>query len=357
MDRPKYKFPYDIYDVVGATNAELLQYFHGERDGFVQVGPERYFFPGKYRAEAENYYNFEARPDDIWIVTVPRSGTTWTQELIWLVANDLNFEQAKHRPLTERFPFFEFPLFMHAAVKAELLAENKQSTFAQEFIEQISRPGYQTLAELPHNQRRFIKTHFPFSLLPPSVMENKCKIIYVARNPKDVAVSYYHLNRLFRTQGYVGDFERYWRYFQHGLNPWLPYYSHIREADEHRKLSNVLFLNYEDMLLNLSGAVNGIANFLNCELSAAGLEQLLDHLSIENFRENKSVNMHEMAAVGILKKGEAGFVRSGGGSGNKDHKDIPDRQNGDQKEFIKDPKLLASANEWVRQNSTFIKTI
>lgn len=79
----------------------------GERTGFVQVGPEGYFFPYKYKAHAAQYYNFEARPDDIWIATVPRSGTTWTQELIWLLANRLDFEQAQQRPLTERFPFLE----------------------------------------------------------------------------------------------------------------------------------------------------------------------------------------------------------------------------------------------------------
>lgn len=76
----------------------------------MQVGPEGYFFPHKYKAEAELYYNFKARPDDVWIVTVPRSGTTWTQELIWLLANKLDFVQAQERPLTERFPFFEWVL-------------------------------------------------------------------------------------------------------------------------------------------------------------------------------------------------------------------------------------------------------
>lgn len=44
------------------------------------------------------------------------------------------------------------------------------------------------------------------------------KIIYVARNPKDVAVSYYHLNKLYRTQGYIGDFETYWNYFENNLS-------------------------------------------------------------------------------------------------------------------------------------------
>jgi hypothetical protein len=34
-------------------------------------------------------------------------GTTWTQELVWLIANDLDYEKARLIPQTHRFPFFE----------------------------------------------------------------------------------------------------------------------------------------------------------------------------------------------------------------------------------------------------------
>ncbi|KAH8401610.1 hypothetical protein KR009_006778 [Drosophila setifemur] len=346
MEKSPLKFPHAIRDVEESTNAELMEYFHGERTGFVQVGSEGYFFPHQFRDEAEKYYNFEARPDDIWIATVPRSGTTWTQELIWLLVNQLDFVEARRRPLTERFPFFEFPVFMHPKIKVELQEENRTSDAALDFLEKISRPGYEALSEVPHSQRRFIKTHFPFSLLPPSVLEKQCKVIYVVRDPKDVAVSYYHLNRLFRTQGYVGDFERYWRYFQRGLNPWLPYYSHVKEARQHAHLPNVLFLRYEDMLVDLPGTVHSIADFLECPPKPEDMDKLLDHLSIKSFRENKSVNMHEMASVGILNQGEAGFVRSGAKTARQP-----------QREFVENPKLLISANEWVEQNVKCFKTI
>lgn len=83
----------------------------GEKTGFVQVGPQKYFFPSNYVHMANHFYNFQARPDDIWVATFPRSGTTWTQELVWMIANDLDYEAAQRDPLTKRFPFFEFVFF------------------------------------------------------------------------------------------------------------------------------------------------------------------------------------------------------------------------------------------------------
>lgn len=104
---------------------------------------------------------------------------------------------------------------MHDKTREELIALNEGFPEKQEFINTISQPAYEFLPEV--TSQRFIKTHFPFSLLPPSMMENQSKVIYVARNPKDVAVSFYHLNRLYRTQGYIGDFNKYWHYFENNL--------------------------------------------------------------------------------------------------------------------------------------------
>ena len=45
--------------------------------------------------------------DDIWVTTFPKSGTTWVQEMVWLISNNLDFGTALSISLDERFPFIE----------------------------------------------------------------------------------------------------------------------------------------------------------------------------------------------------------------------------------------------------------
>ena len=53
---------------------------------------------------------------------------------------------------------------------------------------------------------RYVKSHLPFSMNNPRLLD-VCKVVYVARNPKDVCVSFYHHMRLFRKHDFLGDLE------------------------------------------------------------------------------------------------------------------------------------------------------
>lgn len=221
-------------------------------------------------------------------------------------------------------------------MKAKFLKENEGEKRKRDLIECLSTPGYKFFAEM--KEQRFIKTHLPFKLLPPSITSKKAKVVYVARNPKDVIVSYYHLNKLYRTQGYVNDFEIFFKYFLNDLCMfifhifffekfmfssfyiyfirlfsvhWSPYFEHIKDGWNRRNEENVLFLFYEDLLSDLKGSLKELSDFLGKPLQDADYPKLLDHLHIKNFKNNPSINCKNLEDVKILSKDAQGFVRNG----------------------------------------------
>lgn len=99
-------------------------------DGFIKLGPEEAVVPTAFKKQFELVKNFKSREDDVWVITHPKSGeirirtcsdfcnwminymhlfagTTWTQEMVWLICNDCDFETALSKKLIERSPFFE----------------------------------------------------------------------------------------------------------------------------------------------------------------------------------------------------------------------------------------------------------
>ncbi|XP_011175689.2 sulfotransferase 1C4 [Solenopsis invicta] len=321
------------YELLSEEKAkEMLKLFKGERTGFVLVGKKKYFFPYRYIEQSQGFYNFikNARKDDTWVLSYPRSGTTMTQELVWLLANNLDFDVARKRLLSERFPFLEFSLFNHPEVTREFLAMNKDDEMKQQLCQDIAKPGYEVIDGIP--SPRFIKSHFPFSMLP-GLLDVGCKVVYVARNPKDVATSFYHLNRSIKTQGYIGDFTTFWNYFENNLIPWAPYWEHLKEAWNLRNSKNLLFMFYEEITHDLPAAIKKIAKFLEKEYTDEEILKVADYLDINNFKNNPMVNFSELRACKIME--DKTFVRKG--------------INGDWKNIFT-VNLNAKADKWIEEN-------
>ncbi|KAM0730293.1 Sulfotransferase 1C4 [Formica fusca] len=310
---------------------EMLKMFKGERTGWVLVGPKQYFFPMRFIQQGIGFYNFKTRPDDTWVASYPRSGTTLTQELVWLLSNNLDFVTAGKKLLAERFPFLEFSLFNHPEVTCEFLEINKGDPMREQLCREIAKPGYEIVAAM--TSPRFIKTHFPFSMLPSGLLDVGCKVVYVARNPKDVGVSWYNLNRSIKTQGYIGDFPTFWNYFQNDLTPWSPYWSHLKEAWNLKDHENLLFLFYEEMTCDFPKAIRKVAKFLGKTYTDEEIDKVTNYLKIKNFRNNSMVNYSELRACGIIEEGN--FVRKGGIGGWKD---------------MFTPELDVRADKWIEEN-------
>ncbi|XP_071644270.1 sulfotransferase 1C4-like [Temnothorax longispinosus] len=260
-----------VKDELAADLSKCYPFF---KRGFVKICEKKWFLPYKYVEEGDNIYNFKIRPDDTWVITYPRSGTTMTQEIVWLVANDMNFDEAHRRYLVERFPFVEMGALFDDYIAKDVPGRINTERNSVEFVKSQPSP-------------RFIKSHMPLELLP-TVVNSTCKIIYVARNPRDVVVSWYKFQKSLKL--YEGSFEQFCNNFMNDHTLWSPYWEHVKEAWMIRHRANIMFLFYEDLIKDLSGNIKKIAAFFNKHYSDEQIVKLVNHIRIENFRKNPMVN-------------------------------------------------------------------
>jgi hypothetical protein len=173
------------------------------------------------------HVEFLARPDDVFIVTYPRSGTTWMQMILYQLTTDGNMDFPH---IYEYCPWFE-----------------RSSR---------SGVGFET-----RPSPRLFKSHLAYKKVP----KGPCKYIYVARDGRDVAVSYYHLHRNYN--GFEGTFADFFDRYLRGKVEFGSWFEHVRGWWRHRHDPNVLFLRYEDLLDDLEGGVRKIIAFCGFEIA------------------------------------------------------------------------------------------
>ncbi|GBP28017.1 Sulfotransferase 1C4 [Eumeta japonica] len=199
---------------------------------------------------------------------------------------------------------------------------------------------YRTLVDAP--SPRFFKTHLPMSLLPPQLLDTS-RVVYIARDPRDVAVSCYHHNKLFKMIGFVGDFKDYWTIFRKNLVDWTPFFAHVKEAWAQRNHPNMLFLFYEELSKDLPSNVRRVANFFGKKYSDEQIQQLCEHLSIDKMKNNKSVHPEWMRHSPAVAEGAEGFIRKG------DYDLYAVCKVGGWRQYF-DEEMAADAEAWIQDN-------
>ena len=107
-------------------------------------------------------------------------GTTWTQELVWLLINNCDTEAAKRTPIDLRSPFLEYnqnyvPYYHLDIIMITFTLRLPYLVAEGNPIWDPIRFPIESINAMPLTQRRMIKTHLPFYLLNPKLIDT-CKV-------------------------------------------------------------------------------------------------------------------------------------------------------------------------------------
>lgn len=188
---------------------------------------------------------FAIRRDDIFLVSYPKSGNTWTRFLIGNIASGAD-GSLDFRNIDRVVPD------IHAASIAE--------------IDSTPSP-------------RFIKSHASFDPTYP-------RVIYIVRHPLDVLVSYYHYSKKVHTIAPDCTMEQYARLFLEEPGPYGTWAQNV-ESWTAAMAGNprFLLLRYEDMLEDTARELCKIIAFVGLPARKEVVEGAVKLSSSENMRQ------------------------------------------------------------------------
>lgn len=182
--------------------------------------------------------HFKAQPDDVLLVSYPKSGTTWLKALMFTIMNRKCFHENDENPL-------------HKSNPHELV--NLLETYANVNPKE-PRPAYPVM-----------NTHISYTSLPDSIKTSGCRIVYAFRDPKDILVSCWHFANKIKPEelppiSLAEAFEQ----FSRGASPYGPYWDHVLG---YWKASlewpnRYMFLSYEDLKRDPCFHAKRLAEFL-----------------------------------------------------------------------------------------------
>ncbi|XP_074189578.1 amine sulfotransferase isoform X2 [Rhinolophus sinicus] len=211
----------------------------------------------------ENIEDFEIRDDDVFIVTYPKSGTIWTQQILSLIYFEGHRSRTEIVKTIDRVPFLEYNIHK---------------------IDFLERPS-----------PRLFSTHLPYYLVPKGLKSKKAKIIYIYRNPKDVLTSYFHFSNLMAIIPVVGSL----------------WFDHIKNWYKYRHDFNILFMMYEEMKLDLRSSVLKISHFLEKELSEEDVEAVVKQATFKNMKSDPKANYDDIIHKEVGTRNDGHFLRKG----------------------------------------------
>lgn len=230
--------------------------------------------------------NFDLRSDDVFVCSLAKCGSSWLQNIVWLLKNNLDYktiESVKRAKLIGDFE--DRPGYIEAA-NGLMAIDSTKSLSEDAALKMAFTMCYENMTS-----PRVIKTHLPIYALPKKIWSKGAKVIYICRNMKDMIVSEYHFWRNFFfkdihvndvVEGVINNAWLYSNHIDHVLNFWNV-----------RHLSNILFITYEDLLSNSFDTIKKVSKFLENNYTDEQIKELTEFTSFDNMKKNKSLSREE----------------------------------------------------------------
>lgn len=200
---------------------------------------DNFFFPlfpfqEDTRKHLQDVRNLHVRDDDVLMWSYAKTGNHWLWEMIQMVQRG-NTEYDKHTKEDHTIDFM-----------------------TPAMLEAMPSP-------------RTLNCHFLFEHLPKGFFEKEHKVIVMHRDPRDVAVSWYH--HILGTHNftiYTGDFDDYLELFVEGTVTYGSYFDFTRnilDTLQSNPQIPVLHVFYEDMIADAAHELRRVADFLGMPTS------------------------------------------------------------------------------------------
>lgn len=206
---------------------------------------------------------FRHKSGDVVVSAFPKSGTHWVQFILQLILK-----------------------------QGEPITTHKEFTDNMRLMEYSRCQDWTPLLPL-----RLFFSHLPLS---QDRMTQEAKYVYVARNPWDVCVSFFHwVTNLSVYEFYDGTFEEFVEAFVDGNFGYGDYFEHVASGYELRNKPNVFFVTYEELQANKRAVVLELAHFLgeqygkDLENSEELLEKLLERSTAEAMKSILVVDLKD----------------------------------------------------------------
>ena len=228
----------------------------------------------------ERAKNYQPRPEDVFVATQMRCGTTWMQQLVYEVV------QGGRGDLSDRG---------HGHLYATC-----------PWIDGVNSVTLEDAPLIGEKPIRIIKTHLPAKLCPYS---EGAKYIYVTRHPVSCFASIVDFNHSLLGP-LMPDPSKMAEWFCSDRMYWLPWPQHVEGWWQWSQTRhNVLFVHYEEMTKNFPGVLARVAGFLGYQLTDEEIGRVTEKCSFQYMKANEE--LFEMAPPNMFSVTGGHFLANG----------------------------------------------